>query len=39
MEHGLYISRFKTKRLRDSFKYQGIKILNLVSKKLTKIAV
>ena len=36
-EHGLYIPRFRTKRLQNSFKYQGVKIWNLIPENLQKL--
>ena len=35
--HGLYISRFRTKRLHNSFKHQGVKIWHLVPENLQKL--
>ena len=37
MEHGLYIPRFRTKRLQNSFKYQGVEIWNSVPENLQKL--
>ena len=34
IEHGLYIPRLKSKRFQNSFKYQGVKIWNLVPENL-----
>ena len=37
MEHGLYIPRFRTKRLQNSFKYQEARMWNLVPETLQKL--
>ena len=37
LDHSLYIPRFRTTRLQNSSKYQGVKILNLVPENLQKV--
>ena len=37
MEHGLYILRFRTKRLPNSSKYHGVKIWNLAPENVQKL--